>query len=266
MGKQTTEEWVREKEALGLMCGCGCGEPLKILPSQRHNGIPTYLKGHFGKGKPLSEERKANIAASLTGRRMGEGFRQKRREHMVKRWGDEDYRKRMSEMSTRVNSCPTRRAQQSEFLKSWYAENPEHRAKVSAAARKWASENPHKKIQAAKAGHRAVAVSKKPSSIEVILQQELERRGVSFDPQWEHDLGVADFRVGCVIVFADGTYWHDYPHGTDKDRKQDAFLIGRGYAIIRLWEHEIRNDVRACVDRVLHAYEINGGSRRRSGP
>jgi len=252
MSGQTTEEWVREKEALGLVCGCGCGRAIKILPSQRQNGLPTYLKGHFGKGKPLSEERKANIAASLTGREMGEGFRQKRRECMKKRWEDEDYRKRMSEMSTQVNSCPTKRAKQSEFIKSWYAENPDHRAKISVAARKWASENPHKKIQAAKAGHKAVAMRKKPSSIEVLLQQELEQSGVLFEQQWEYELGVADFRVGSVVVFADGVYWHNYPHGTEKDRKQDAFLIKNGYTVIRFWEHEIRNDAKACVGRVLN--------------
>lgn len=251
MARQTTEEWVKEKEALGLTCGCGCENALKILPSQRHNGLPTYLRGHFGKGKPLSEERKANISASLTGREMGEGFRQKRRDYMAERWEDEDYRKKMSEMSTQVNSCPTRRAKQSEFLKSWYAENPEHRAKVSEAAKKWAAKNPQRKIQAAKAGHKAVAVRKKPSSIEVLLQQELEQRGVTFESQWEYELGVADFRVGAVVVFADGVYWHNYPHGTEKDRRQDAFLLGEGYTVIRFWEHEIQNDAKACVDRIL---------------
>lgn len=251
MARQTTEEWVQEKEALGLMCGCGCGKSLKILPSHRQNGLPTYLKGHFGKGKPLSEERKANIAASLTGRVVGEGFREKCRANMTKRWGDEDYRKRMSEMSVQLQACPTRRAKQSELKKAWHAENPEHRAKVSVAARKWASENPHKKIQAAKAGHKAVAVSKKPSSIEVLLRQALEQSGVTFESQWEYELGVADFRVGAVVVFADGVYWHNYPHGTDKDRRQEAFLVERGYTVIRFWEHEIQNDAKACVDRVL---------------
>ena len=251
MNKQSAEEWILEKEALDIRCACGCDKPIKILISQRGNGIPKYLVGHFGRGKPLSPERKKNISDSLLGKTMSDDFKEKRRAHMISKWENEEYAEKMKNVSKMTNADPERRAQQSEFMIDWIQRHPEHREKISKAAKKWASENPDRKIQAAKAGHRAVAVSQTPSSIELLLLEEFKRRGLSFEFQWEYKLGIADFKLGNTVVFADGNYWHNFPEGWEKDKIQTEYLQQLGFRVLRFWESELNSDLKACVDRIL---------------
>jgi len=70
-----------------------------------------------------------------------------------------------------------------------------------------------------------------------------------------------------VVVFIDGDFWHgwQFPRWRDKladywrekierNRRRDAEnfrkLRSQGWLAIRIWEHEIKRDARACVDRV----------------
>lgn len=45
---------------------------------------------------------------------------------------------------------------------------------------------------------------------------------------------------------ADGDYWHNYPNGTHKDKKQNTFIKNNGWDIIRFWERDINNDINKC--------------------
>lgn len=74
-----------------------------------------------------------------------------------------------------------------------------------------------------------------------------------------------------VAVFVDGCFWHGCPlHGTRsktrsefwdakiarnqaRDTDVDASLSALGWQVLRIWEHEIRADLGACVEAVRHA-------------
>lgn len=77
-----------------------------------------------------------------------------------------------------------------------------------------------------------------------------------------------------VAVFVDGCFWHCCPlHGRRpksneqfwrlkltrnmaRDRKVDAQLADAGWLPVRLWEHEVRERLGACVERVMEAVRL----------
>jgi len=116
-------------------------------------------------------------------------------------------------------------------------------------------------------------------------KQELRLRGALWSA------GLTGYRVNlrCVIgtpdvvytrwrvaVFVDGCFWHacpqcyrepasNVPFWTAKiegNRRRDALvnekLAAEGWLVIRLWEHEVRDDVQACVGRVRNALHACG--------
>lgn len=93
------------------------------------------------------------------------------------------------------------------------------------------------------------------------LRSELHRRGLRYRVQRRLDTDpsvTADIVFGParVAVFVDGCFWHVCPeHGTmpksnrtwwadklaanvERDRRTDLALTGRGWTVIRVWEHE----------------------------
>ncbi len=86
-----------------------------------------------------------------------------------------------------------------------------------------------------------------------------------------------------LIVFVDGDFWHGwhFPRWRDRlspfwkekiernrhrDLKNFRKLRAEGWTVLRLWEHEVKSDVEACVDRIIDALEHackNGTARRR---
>jgi DNA mismatch endonuclease (patch repair protein) len=79
------------------------------------------------------------------------------------------------------------------------------------------------------------------------------------------------FRRRRVAVFVDGCFWHGCPrHGVrpktntefwrdklDKniarDKKVTASLQAEGWTVIRIWEHQVRQNISKAVERVLKA-------------
>jgi DNA mismatch endonuclease (patch repair protein) len=77
------------------------------------------------------------------------------------------------------------------------------------------------------------------------------------------------FRSEKVAVFTDGCFWHGCQRcgkvprthasywakkvqlNIERDRKDDAVLLALGFQVIRLWEHEIREDPSSCIERIL---------------
>lgn len=108
---------------------------------------------------------------------------------------------------------------------------------------------------------------------EMMLRRELHRRGLRYrvdrpvlsDRRRRVDIV---FTRPRVAVFVDGCFWHLCPeHGniptanrdwwSDKlnrnvarDRDADAQLESAGWAVARVWEHELREDPLAAADRV----------------
>ncbi len=87
-----------------------------------------------------------------------------------------------------------------------------------------------------------------------------------------------------VAVFVDGCFWHGCPeHYTRpvrnaefwraklkrnqaRDKRVDRELDVAGWLVVRIWEHELRDDLNACVRRVRRAVSRRRGQRSRNQP
>ena len=74
-----------------------------------------------------------------------------------------------------------------------------------------------------------------------------------------------------VAVFIDGCFWHRCPKhyiepktraafwetkiqsNVERDRRNNSLLKKSGWTVIRLWEHEVEEDIESCVTRVEKA-------------
>lgn len=97
----------------------------------------------------------------------------------------------------------------------------------------------------------------------------LHRRDIPGRP----DLAFTRWRVA---VFVDGVFWHGHPdhwkpelassdywrakiaRNIERDREADAALTNMGWRVVRVWDQEVKADVRACVDRVRMALAASG--------
>lgn len=43
-----------------------------------------------------------------------------------------------------------------------------------------------------------------------------------------------------IAIYVDGNYWHNYPDGRRWDRYCNVYLQNRGWKVLRIWEHEIK--------------------------
>lgn len=110
------------------------------------------------------------------------------------------------------------------------------------------------------------------TKVEVLFRRALSRHRVRFVANDMTLPGRPDlvFRRARLIVFVDGDFWHGYqfprwgsrlgPYWQakiERNRRRDVRnhrkLRRAGWTVIRLWEHEIRNDLDACVEHVLVA-------------
>ena len=113
------------------------------------------------------------------------------------------------------------------------------------------------------------SVKLRNGSIEQLVQKELRSRGLRFQRHVTFVRGTPDivFRAQRLAVFVDGDFWHGWrlpiwEHKLStfwrkkldanrlRDRRNMRWLRDRGWMVIRLWEHEVLSDVKACVDRI----------------
>jgi DNA mismatch endonuclease (patch repair protein) len=78
-----------------------------------------------------------------------------------------------------------------------------------------------------------------------------------------------------LAVFVDGCFWHGCPvhytkpvrnavfwreklkHNVRRDRAADQALAGLGWSVLRLWEHEVTQDLEGAVRKVVDALVEN---------
>ena len=113
-------------------------------------------------------------------------------------------------------------------------------------------------------------IRNKDTGPELVLRQALWRRGLRYRLHSKLP-GKPDivFKGRQVAVFVDGCFWHGCPlHGV-KPKQNDAFwsdkltknrmrdekvnsdLQALGWTVVRVWEHEIRDDVETAANRVV---------------
>jgi DNA mismatch endonuclease (patch repair protein) len=112
---------------------------------------------------------------------------------------------------------------------------------------------------------------------EVLLRKNLWAAGLRYRLGRKTSLpGKPDliFAGARVAVFVDGCFWHCCPlHGhtpkssvpywqgklernMTRDRNTNSKLADLGWLPIRIWEHEVTENISACVDRVADAVRL----------
>jgi len=85
----------------------------------------------------------------------------------------------------------------------------------------------------------------KDTTIEVKIQNFLKEMKIEFythqyihiEHGYQCDISIPSMNL---VIECDGDYWHKYPVGTEMDRIRTREMIEKGYKVLRLWEHEIR--------------------------
>ena len=112
-------------------------------------------------------------------------------------------------------------------------------------------------------------VKLRDGSLEVIVRSELHKRGYRFRKHVKSLPGSPDavFPREKIAVFIDGDFWHGYRLPTwehklndfwkqkiraNRKRDQKNFLKLRrmGWRVIRIWQHEIRENPARCTERI----------------
>jgi G:T-mismatch repair DNA endonuclease (very short patch repair protein)/Zn-dependent peptidase ImmA (M78 family) len=101
-------------------------------------------------------------------------------------------------------------------------------------------------------GKKGQAVCPRISSVEIKFCKFLKQLGIGFIHQYKYKLGIADICVGDnKIIELYGDYWHNYPEGREKDRRQIKYLKDTGYEVLIVWEHELK-DIDKLKEKVIN--------------
>ena len=83
------------------------------------------------------------------------------------------------------------------------------------------------------------------------------------------------FPARKIAIFIDGCFWHGCPDhcqipktnqpfwesklskNKSRDKEVSRVLENGGWCVIRLWEHDVKNDLSNCVKRVVEAFNSN---------
>lgn len=118
-------------------------------------------------------------------------------------------------------------------------------------------------------------VRNRDTDLEREVRSTLHKRHLRFRKHRKDLPGKPDivFPNAKVAVFIDGDFWHGYRYPAWKDkvsefwqvkieknrkRDQDNFrkLRRMGWRPIRIWQHDIKRDLDACVERIVSALNV----------
>lgn len=115
-------------------------------------------------------------------------------------------------------------------------------------------------------------IRSKDTKPELMIRKLVHERGLRFRKHMNGLPGRPDllFARARVVVFVDGDFWHGWrfprwehklaPYWKKKiesnrvrDQRTFRKLRGDGWFVIRIWEHEVEQDAKSCVDRIEEA-------------
>ena len=122
------------------------------------------------------------------------------------------------------------------------------------------------------------AVKSKDSKIELLLRQELWKRGLRYRKNTKSVYGHPDiaFIGKKIAVFCDSEFWHGYDwekrksdiqsnqvfwiskieRNMARDKEVNEYLTSRGWVVLRFWGKQIQKDAAGCADIIEK--EVNG--------
>lgn len=118
------------------------------------------------------------------------------------------------------------------------------------------------------------------TSPELLLRKALWKEGIRYNLKsglpGQPDIIIKKF---VTVIFVDGCFWHMCPKhfvkpktreefwetkisgNVERDKKNNKKLSGMGWTVIRIWEHEIKEDLQSAVDKVIQAIEEKNKSQ-----
>jgi DNA mismatch endonuclease (patch repair protein) len=112
-------------------------------------------------------------------------------------------------------------------------------------------------------------VRNKDTDIECAVRSELHKRGYRFRKHLRALPGTPDivFTRRRVAVFVDGDFWHGYrfsqwrdtvspfwqqkiEKNRQRDRKNFAKLRRSGWRVVRLWKHQVKEEIEECLIKI----------------
>ncbi|MDR1292805.1 MAG: very short patch repair endonuclease [Clostridiales Family XIII bacterium] len=112
----------------------------------------------------------------------------------------------------------------------------------------------------------------KATTIEVLLQKALWRRGIRYRKNYRvtgtPDIAIVKYKIA---IFCDGEFWHgkdwaqkkhrlknnrEYwinkiERNIERDKRFTKELQEQGWRVLRFWETDIKSDLEACVDTIV---------------
>lgn len=120
------------------------------------------------------------------------------------------------------------------------------------------------------------AVKNKNSKIEILLRQELWKRGLRYQKNRNDVFGKPDivFKGKKIAVFCDSEFWHGYnweerkkdfkshqefwipkiERNMQRDVEVTQKLESEGWTVLRFWGDKIKHSVEICVDEIERAW------------
>ncbi|WP_338129280.1 very short patch repair endonuclease [Bacillus infantis] len=112
---------------------------------------------------------------------------------------------------------------------------------------------------------------KSKSKLEDLVTKALWKRGIRFRKNVKELFGKPDIAIKKykVVVFIDSCFWHVCPiHGNipksnetywgkklegnqKRDMEVTKYYIENGWRILRIWEHEIKEDINSVLDKIV---------------
>jgi DNA mismatch endonuclease, patch repair protein len=113
---------------------------------------------------------------------------------------------------------------------------------------------------------------------EITLRKALWGEGIRYRINYKKLPGKPDIIITSkkVIVFIDGEFWHGYDWETKKqkiktnrsfwipkiernmerDTENNKTLKKLGYTVLRFWEHELKKDLNACLEKIREVLRL----------
>ena len=92
----------------------------------------------------------------------------------------------------------------------------------------------------------------KDTKPERMMQLALTLHGIEFEKHYpikgQPDIYIYNKRI---CIFVDGDYWHNRPDQILRDARVNHELNKKRYHVIRVWEHDILEDVNECAENII---------------
>jgi len=114
-------------------------------------------------------------------------------------------------------------------------------------------------------------IRSKNTKAEITVFRELRKRGIYFQKHYKKIAGNPDIALPRKkkAVFIDGDFWHGYnfsklkerlpkkywlekiKHNISRDNNYNLQLKKNGWYILRIWEHEINEDLKKAIEKII---------------